>query len=101
MALASGSVEGPPAAWCLGGAALATELLASHTGREVAWLRCTAILAAGYGVWPATVAGLGVEVVYTTLTVAGLAVLLAASSRVDPSPGQIHISRFDVSRFRS
>ena len=96
MALASGSVEGPLAAVCLGGAALVTELVARATGRELAWLRCAALLAAGYGVWPATVAGLRAEVVYTTLTVAGLAVLLAAGGRVDPSTGQVHISRFDT-----
>ncbi len=96
MALASGSGEGPLAAWCLGGAALATEGVARVTGRELAWLRCAVMLAAGYGVWPATVAGLRAEVVYTTLTVAGLAVLLAAGGRVDPSHGQIHISRLDT-----
>ncbi len=96
MALASGSGEGPLAAWCLGGAALATEGVARATGRELVWLRCAVMLAAGYGVWPATVAGLRAEVVYTTLTVAGLAVLLAAGGRVDPSHGQIHISRLDT-----
>jgi hypothetical protein len=56
-------------------------------------VRCAAVLAAGYGAWPAAVAGLRAEVVYTTLTVAGIAVLLAAGGRVDPSHGQIHISR--------
>ncbi|HEU4954128.1 MAG TPA: hypothetical protein VFT28_06115 [Gemmatimonadales bacterium] len=96
MALASGSAEGLLAAGCLGGAALVTALVARVTGRELAWLRCAALLAAGYGVWPAAVAGLRAEVVYTTLTVAGLAVLLAAGARVDPSHGQIHISRFDT-----
>jgi hypothetical protein len=37
-----------------------------------------AALAAGVGVLPATAAGLRVEVVYTALTVAGAAALLAA-----------------------
>jgi len=95
MGLASGSVEGPRAAWCLGGAALVAELVALIPRREAAWVGCAAVLAAGYGAWPAAVAGLRAEVVYTTLTVAGIAVLLAAGGRVDPSHGQIHISRFE------
>jgi hypothetical protein len=94
MALASGSAEGPAAAWCLGGAALAAELVPLLWPRRLAWARCITALAAGYGVWPATVAGLRAEVVYTALTVVGAAVLLAAGRRVDPSHGQIHISRF-------
>ena len=63
MALASGSAEFPAAAWCLGGAALATELAARLWPRRLGWVRCAAALAAGYGVWPATVAGLRAEVV--------------------------------------
>jgi hypothetical protein len=96
MALASGSAESAAAAWCLGGAALAKELAARLWPRRLGWVRCAAALAGGYGVWPATVAGLRAEVVYTALALAGAAILLAAGDRVDPSHGQIHISRFDV-----
>jgi hypothetical protein len=96
MALASGSAEGPPAAWCLGGAALAAELVTRLWPRQLGWARCITALVAGYGLWPATVAGLRAEVVYTVLAVAGAAVLLAAGSRVDPSHGQIHISGFET-----
>jgi hypothetical protein len=96
MALVSGSAEFPAAVWCLGGAALATELAARLWPRQPGWVRCASAVAAGYGVWPATVAGLRAEVVYTTLAVGGAAILLAAGIRVDPSHGQIHISRFDT-----
>jgi hypothetical protein len=95
MALSSGSVEGPRAAWCLGTAALVAELVAHIPRRELVWVLCAVVLVAGYGAWPATVAGLRAEVVYTTLTVAGIAVLLAAGGRVDPSRGHIHISRLE------
>jgi len=94
MALASGSAEGPAAAWCLSGAALVAELIPLLWPRHLVWVRCITALVAGYGVWPATVAGLRAEVVYTALTVVGAAVLLTAGRRVDPSHGQIHISRF-------
>ncbi|HET7422301.1 MAG TPA: hypothetical protein VFJ92_01995 [Gemmatimonadales bacterium] len=96
MALASGSAEGPTAAWCLGGAALAAQLVARLWPRHLVWVRCLTALVAGYGVWPAAVAGLRAEVVYTALTVAGIGVLLAAGGRVDPSHGQIHISRLET-----
>ena len=96
MALASGSAEGPAAAWCLGGAALAAELVPRLWPRHLVWVRCLTALVAGYGVWPAAVAGLRAEVVYTALTIAGIAVLLAAGGRVDPSHGRIHISRLET-----
>ncbi|HKU61693.1 MAG TPA: hypothetical protein VJQ44_10790 [Gemmatimonadales bacterium] len=95
MALCAGSAEAPAAAWCLGGAALAADLVAPLWPGAAGWVRRAALLAAGYGVWPATAAGLRAEVVYTAMVVAGAAVLLVAGSRVDPSHGQIDISRFD------
>jgi hypothetical protein len=96
MALASGSAEGPAAAWCLGGAAFAAQLVIRLWPRHLVWVRCLTALAAGYGVWLAAVAGLRAQVVYTVLTVLGAAVLLAAGGRVDPSHGQIHISRLET-----
>lgn len=96
LALTTGSAEATIAAWCLSGAALAMAVVGRLWPGRLAWVRCGAALAAGYGVWPATLAGLGAEVVYTALGVAGMAVLLAAGGRVDPSHGQIHISRFDT-----
>ena len=78
FALSAGTRDGVAAAWWLGAGALA-EAVAGYLGRgDAPWLLCLAALAAGFGTLPATAAGLGAEVVYTTVTVAGLAILLAA-----------------------
>jgi len=77
FALLSGATEGVAAAWWLGAGALAggaAELLS----RRAAWLWCLAGLAGGIGALPGATAGLQAEVVYTTLTVLGVAALLAA-----------------------
>jgi hypothetical protein len=78
FALLSGSASGTTAAWWLGAAALLAGTREQLDLREAHWPGCLAALAAGIGVLPGTAAGLNAEVVYTTLTVAGLALLLAA-----------------------
>ena len=78
FALIAGSRDGVVATWWLGTGALIAWVAASLARREAAWPWCLSALAAGLGALPATTAGLEGEVVYTTLTVAGLAVLLAA-----------------------
>jgi hypothetical protein len=78
FALLSGSDGGITAAWWLGAAALLAAAAEYHDLRAGRWPACLAVMAAGLGVLPGTAAGLKVEVVYTTLTVAGLALLLAA-----------------------
>jgi hypothetical protein len=89
FALISGSWHGVAAAWWLGAGAPAQGLGEYLGQRELAWLSCLAALAGGIGALPATAAGLEGEVVYTTLTVAGLAVLLAAGgSRRFTAPGE-------------
>jgi hypothetical protein len=86
FALIAGSAGGPVAAWCFGAGALGAGIGERLAGREATWLSCLAALAAGVGALPATAAGLQGEVVYTTLTVAGVAVLLAAGPDPEPSP---------------
>jgi hypothetical protein len=87
FALIAGTRDGVAAVWWLGAGALA-EAVAGYLARgDAPWLVCLAALAAGIGTVPGTAAGLGAEVVYTTVTVAGLAVLLAAGGspvREDP-----------------
>jgi hypothetical protein len=78
FAVAAGSHGGVTAAWWLGGAGLGAGIAELFTPRGRAWLACLAALAAAVGLLPATAAGLRVEVVYTALTVAGAAALLAA-----------------------
>jgi hypothetical protein len=55
--------------------------IAGYPTRYAPWLLCLATLAAGAGTLPGTAAGLGAEVVYTTITVAGVAILVAAGGR--------------------
>ena len=86
FALISGSRDAGSSAWWLGGAALGATIAEYSARREVAWLSCLSALAAGVGALPAAVAGLEGEVVYTTLTVAGIAVLLAAESGREAAP---------------
>jgi hypothetical protein len=66
-----------PAAWWLGAGALAAGAAELFSPRAALWLRPAAALAGGIGTLPATMAGLGREVVYTTLAVVGVAILLA------------------------
>ena len=80
FALIAGSPVGLVAACWLGGAALGATIAEYLARRGLAWLPCLSALAAGVGVLAATTAGLKSEVVYTTVAVAGLALLLAAGS---------------------
>jgi len=85
FALISGTTQGVLAGWWLGAGALAAglaELLPGRVGARVWWL---AAFAGGMGALPGATAGLQREVVYTTLTVLGLAVLLAGD-QVPKSP---------------
>jgi hypothetical protein len=87
LALLSGTRDGVTAAWWLGIGAPAVAISGPLWRRDAPWLVCLAALAAGVGTLPGTAAGLGAEVVYTTVTVAGLAVILAAGgsrAREDP-----------------
>jgi hypothetical protein len=83
FALAAGSTEGVAAAWWLGTAALAAGAAELCSRRAAAWLGRAAALAGGIGALPGTTAALEREVVYTTLAIAGAAILLAA----DRGPG--------------
>jgi len=83
FALVSGTRDGVAAACWLGFGALAVAM-AGFPARHAPWLLCLAMLAAGVGTLPGTAAGLEVEVVYTTITVAGVALLLAAGGRRVP-----------------
>jgi hypothetical protein len=80
LALVSGTRDGVAAACWLGLGAL-TVAIAGYPTRYAPWLLCLATLAAGAGTLPGTAAGLGAEVVYTTITVAGVAILVAAGGR--------------------
>jgi hypothetical protein len=86
FALIAGSPGGLAAAWWLGGAALGATIAEYLAQGELAWLPCLSAIAAGVGALPATTAGLEGEVVYTGVTVAGLALLLAAESGRGATP---------------